>query len=865
MVVYGGTSAAVTAAVEAARMGKSVVLVSPDAYLGGMTSNGLGWTDIGNRDTIGGLSREFYGAVYNHYLNPAAWTLETRQAYINRSSLDPDNQRQMMFTFEPKVARAIFDTMIASANVPVMSGRLDRSPTGVTMTDGKIVSIRTEAGSVISGKAFIDATYEGDLMAAAGVSYQVGRESNADFGETHNGIQTTYATKNQLPNGIDPYVIPGDPSSGLLSGVNPNPGGADGSADNRLQAYNYRMVLTNNPANRVAITQPANYQEENYELLFRAIAAEQTGGFFKLDPMPNNKTDSNNTGGISTDYIGGNYNLALGINYAEADYETREAMEADHRDYQLGLVWTLQNSPRVPATIRNNWAAWGLPADEFVDNGHWPRQIYVREARRLQGVVTIHQGDVNQQGELYDDSVGMGGYNMDSHHVQRTVNASGFVKNEGDIQIAPAAGPYPISFRSIVARPGEADNLLVPVALSATHIAYGSIRMEPVFMTLGQSAGAAAALLSDLDISARDVPYALLRSRLVRQEQILGSTYTSADPGIALSFGGVHDGNVNGPGHALGRLPGAIWNLVNGDVTSGIVDTRGEATSLSVDIGKSSPAQQMLDWNAGGFSAITTGSALNTGLYAGNVSSALHVDDGKSSLVDIGVRIRGLSDGIYDAFLTAKNTNTTSIEQFNVYSLVVDASSAATDYSSIAPQLLSNSTGPAWRNQTNMIANTFSITGNQDLVLIVEGITAGELRGFLNTLEIVKLYAPPTADVDGDGMIDLADYQLIRNNLTRRVSLGQYGDANGDGLVDQRDFFLWREKYLEQGGTLSALDGLAAPEPDSLAYAFGLVPLLARMTCFRFSGADGAMVVKGAVERLMTDSAQFDTARQSSK
>ncbi|MAT70238.1 MAG: hypothetical protein CMJ58_12030 [Planctomycetaceae bacterium] len=825
VVVYGGTSAAVTAAIEAARMGKSVVIVSPDAHLGGMTANGLGWTDIGDRDTIGGLSREFYQNVYDYYLDPTAWTLETRQQYISRAPLDPDAQRRMMFTFEPKAARAIFDAMIASANVPVASGRLDRAG-GVVMTDGRIASIRTEGGDVFTGKAFIDATYEGDLMAAAGVSYQIGRESNAQFGETLNGIQTAHATKNQLRRGIDPYVTPGDPSSGLLPGVNPNAGGADGSPDNRLQAYNYRMVLTNDPANRVPIAQPANYDEADFELLIRSIAAGQTSGFFKLDAMPNHKTDSNNSGGISTDFIGGNYDLALGVNYAEADYETREAMEAAHRDYQLGLVWTLQNSPRVPQSIRNTWSQWGLPADEFVDNDHWPEEIYIREARRLSGAVTIDQNDVDRQDELFADSVGMGGYNMDSHHVQRYVDADGYVANEGDIQVAPAGGPYPISYRAMVPRPGEADNLIVPVALSATHIAYGSIRMEPVFMTLGQSAGAAAALLGDHEIAAADLPYPLLRSRLVREEQVLGATFTSPDAGIALSFGGVQNGSANSPGHALGGLPGVRWNLVAGDVAGGIVNTRGGTTGVSVDLGKSGVDDDVIDWDATGFGTISTGSAYNSGLYAGNASSALFVSDGKDSRVDIGVRISGLSDGVYDAFLTAKNTNTSDSEQYNVFSLVVDAASGATDYAGLDPLALTHDSDATWRNHDSLVADTFTIAGAQDLVLIVEGVSAGELRGFLNTLEIVKLYAPPTADVNHDGLVDLADYQLIRANFTSEVSFGEFGDATADGLVDQRDFFLWRDAYLAQGGSLAALSGLQVAEPSAVVCSWTAIPLL---------------------------------------
>jgi hypothetical protein len=521
VIIYGGTSAAATAAIEAARLGKTVAIVSPDRHIGGMTANGLGWTDTGDRATIGGLSREFYQRIYDHYLDEAAWTTESRADYVRRSPLDPDDARRTMFTFEPKVARNIFRDLLSEAGVTVVAARLDRDH-GVRREGTRIVSIAAEGGAVFAAKAFIDATYEGDLLAAAGVAYTLGREANEQYGETLNGIQLARATKNQLPAGIDPFVVAGDPASGLLPGVAVDAGGADGNADRRLQAYTYRMVLTNYEPNRVPIKKPAGYDERDYELLFRAIAAGQSTMFYKLDPMPNNKTDSNNEGGFSTDFIGGNYDLDANVNFVEADDATRETMRAAHRDYQLGLVWSLQHSARVPKAIRDAWDNWGLPRDEFADNGHWPDGIYVREARRMVGDLVITQRHVDQEpGYEYTDSIGMGGYNMDSHNVQRCVGPAGDVRNEGDIQRAPTKGPYPISFRAIVPRRGEADNLLVPVALSATHIAYGSIRMEPVFMTLGQSAGAAASLAIDLGVPARNVPYAALREQLLRDGQIL--------------------------------------------------------------------------------------------------------------------------------------------------------------------------------------------------------------------------------------------------------------------------------------------------------------------------------------------------------
>lgn len=829
VVVYGGTSAAVTAAVEAARMGKSVVIVSPDHRLGGLTSNGLGWTDIGSRDSIGGLSREFYNRIYDYYLDDDAWALETRQNYTSRTYLDPDNQREMMFTFEPKVAEQVFDDLVAEHNIPVVAGHLDRA-NGVAMSGQAVSSISTVEGGTFQGKAFIDATYEGDLMAAAGVSYTVGREANSRYNESLNGIQTANSVKNQLPAGIDPYVVAGDPSSGLLPGVNSSAGGVDGKGDLRLQAYNYRMVLSNNPANRTPVLQPDNYNEADYEILFRAIEAGQSDRFFKLSPMPNNKTDSNNDSGISTDFIGGNYCLETGVNYAEADYATREQMEQVHREFQIGFVWTLQNHPRIPSSIRNAWDDWGLPLDEFTDNGHWPNQIYVREARRMVSDFVINEHHVNQEeGFEQTNSVGMGGYNMDSHNVQRYVDDAGHVQNEGDVQVAPAEGPYPISYDAMVPRPGEASNLLVPVAVSASHIAYGSLRMEPVFMTLGQSAGAAASLISERSIASQDLPYALLRSRLVRGRQVLGAGYVSNDPGILLNFGATVSDDDNSPGHLLGGIPGESWNVITGDTSAGIVDSNGGATSLSVDLGKSAPGVQSIDWNAAGYNTLSSGSAFNTDIYAGNASSALFVNDGKGSQVDLGVRISGLSEGTYDVFLTAKNTNTSVEERYNIYGTTVQGSSSVTSYGSLAPSLVVNETSQQWFHEDSFLAQTISVADGEDLVLVVEGITVGEMRGFLNTLEIVKLSGVVTADVDGNGSVDIDDFLLIRSNYLQEVSLGTDGDANSDGIVNHKDFYMWRTAFVAQGGDLSLLNNLDVPTPAAVTYPIVFAPLAAAM------------------------------------
>jgi hypothetical protein len=517
VVVYGDASGGVTAAVQAARMGRSAILVSQYGHLGGLTSSGLGWSDIGNEAILGGLSREFYHQVYLHYQKPGAWVQEKRADFKNQGQGVPalNDKTALASTFEPKVAEAVFDAMAGEAGVQIIKGRLDLKH-GVLMDGRRITAIRLEDGTRIKGRMFIDASYEGDLLPLAGVSFVAGRESNAAFAEQGNG-NTGVARKNQLPNGIDPYVVKGDPSSGLLPGVNPDLGGNKGDGDHRLQAYCYRMCLTNAPENRVMIGKPEGYDEADYEILFRAIEAGQGGGFFKTSPVPNHKTDSNNTGGISTDYIGMNY--GTGWNWATLGHRERETLAARHRGWQLGLVWTIQNHPRVPENIRNAYAAWGLPKDEFTANGHWPYNLYVREARRMRSEFVMTEGHC--KGKLpVEDPVGMGAYALDSHNTQRVV-ANGMVKNEGDIQTSLGGKAYGISYRALVPPAAECENLLVPWALSATHIAFGSIRMEPVFMILSQSAATAACMALDDGIAVQQVPYGKLRARLLADGQKL--------------------------------------------------------------------------------------------------------------------------------------------------------------------------------------------------------------------------------------------------------------------------------------------------------------------------------------------------------
>lgn len=518
VIVYGDASGGVTAAVQTARMGKSVILVSQYGHLGGLTSSGLGWTDIGNDAILGGLSREFYHELYKHYQKPEAWTHEDRENFPNKGQGGPalNDKKKLASTFEPKVAQAVFDKMIRDAKVKVIKGRLDLKK-GVIKEGKRITAIRLEDGRVLHGKMFIDASYEGDLLPGAGVSFVVGRESNAEFNEKGNGI-TGPLHGNQLRKGIDPYIKKGDSNSGLLPGVNPDMGGKVGDGDHRLQAYCYRMVLTDVPENRLPITKPKNYNEADYEIMFRLIEVGFKGAFFKKTLVPNRKTDGNNVGGFSCDFIGGNYGDDW--NWATLNHDEREKLAAKHRDYQLGMVWTLQHHPRVPEDIRIRTIDWGLAKDEFTDNGNWPYNLYVREARRMRSDFVMTENHCRHTLPV-DDPVGMGAYTLDSHNVQRYVQDE-MVRNEGDIQSHLRGKAYGISYRAIIPKVEECENLFVPWALSATHIAFGSIRMEPVFMILGQSSATAACMAIDAKLPVQKVSYDKLRARLLADGQQFG-------------------------------------------------------------------------------------------------------------------------------------------------------------------------------------------------------------------------------------------------------------------------------------------------------------------------------------------------------
>lgn len=516
IIVYGGTSAGVTAAVQAKRMGKTVAIVCPDKHLGGLSSGGLGWSDTGKKEVIGGLAREFYHRVYMHYQDPDVWKWQDRNEYGNIGQGTPaiDGAERTMWIFEPHVAETVFEDLIKEHEIPVFRDEwLDRK-SGVEMEGKRISKITMLSGKTVSGKMFIDATYEGDLMAAAGVSYHVGREANSVYGEEWNGVQVgTLHHKHWFASDISPYVVPGDPGSGLLPRISAEQPGEKGEGDDKVQAYCFRMCLSSNPDNRVPFSKPEGYDPSQYELLVRMFDTGRDDYFEKFDPIPNNKTDTNNHGPFSTDNIGMNYD------YPEGSYERRAAIIQEHETYQKGLMYFIATDPRIPDKIQTEMNRWGLAKDEFVDNDHWPHQIYVREARRMIGEYVMTEGDTLGKRDV-PDSVGMGSYSLDSHNVQRYVKPNGFVQNEGDIGVKPKQ-PYRISYGSLIPKKNECENLLVPVCVSSSHIAFGSIRMEPVFMILGQSAATAASHAIDQAVTVQEIDREQLRARLLADKQVL--------------------------------------------------------------------------------------------------------------------------------------------------------------------------------------------------------------------------------------------------------------------------------------------------------------------------------------------------------
>jgi hypothetical protein len=482
--IYGGTSAGVIAALAAAKEGKTSVIVETTAHLGGLTCGGLSETDFGKKPAIGGLSLDFYKRVGKEYGLEEEWH------------------------FEPKVAQKVMNQLADESGAQVFKREYLAS---VEMDGKKIVSLTTESGLKVKARAFFDCSYEGDLIAAAGCSFHVGREDNDVFGETINGAQVH--NTHQFTLDVSPYVVEGDPTSGLLPGVEPNPPEI-GKGDHRLQAYNFRLCLTNVPENRQEWVAPEGYDRSAYILLERYLKAgwPPEDACRKFDKLQGGKCDKNNHGAVSTDYIGYNWD------FPTASFARREEIFQAHVKWQKGVMYFMATDPVVPAAIREHYSSWGLTKDEFQDCGGWSHAIYVREGRRLVADYVVDENDC-QNRKVCDDSVGLGSYNMDSHNCTRFVDKDGFVRNEGDVQKPPK--PYPISYRAIVPARGETENLWVPVPCSTSHIAFGSLRMEPVWMILGESAAIAACIALDNNLTAQDVDYKILKPKLEAAGQVL--------------------------------------------------------------------------------------------------------------------------------------------------------------------------------------------------------------------------------------------------------------------------------------------------------------------------------------------------------
>ena len=516
IIIYGGTPAAIVAAVQAKRMGKHVIVVSPDKHLGGLSSGGLGFTDTGNKEVIGGLAREFYHGIYEHYQKEDSWKWQKKEEYGNKGQGTPamDGNERTMWIFEPHAAEQVFEDFVKQNDIEVLRDEwLDREK-GVKLDNGQITSITTLSGKTFNGKMFIDATYEGDLMAAAGVSYTVGREANSQYNEEWNGVQTGVLHHDHyFKSNIDPYKIPGDSTSGLLPLISSDDPGIKGEADKRVQAYCFRMCLTDNPDNRVPFPKPEGYDSSRYELLIRVFNSGWRELFNKFDMIPNRKTDTNNHGPVSTDNIGMNYD------YPDASYERRKEIIKEHETYQKGLMYFMTTDPRIPQDLQKELNKWGLAKDEFTDNGNWPTQIYVREARRMVSDYVMTENEVLSK-KTVPDPIGMGSYTLDSHNTQRYVKPDGFVQNEGDIGVRTPK-PYAISYGAIIPKESQCKNLLVPICISSSHIAFGSIRMEPVFMILGESAATAASIAIDQKVSVQKINYEELKKELLNQKQRL--------------------------------------------------------------------------------------------------------------------------------------------------------------------------------------------------------------------------------------------------------------------------------------------------------------------------------------------------------
>jgi FAD dependent oxidoreductase len=488
VVVYGATAAGVAAAAAAARQGARVALVEPGTHLGGMVSGGLGHTDTGRIEAIGGLSLEFYKRVGRHYNQPVAWEIE------------------------PHVAEDVFKTMASEAKVTVDYNTRLREHGAVRRESGRITSVTMENREVFSAQVFIDASYEGDLMEQSEVEFTWGREGRDHYEESFAGVRDGHEYAGHW---FEVPVSAYDSRHKLLPNINRGPRGEAGAADKKVQAYNFRLCLTKDKGNQIAIPKPDKYDPHEYELLARLIAATvktkksvpRLGELVIISPLPNGKTDINNHGAFSTDYIGRNWD------YPNASYQRRGQSWREHADYTAGFFYFLGHDPRVPVELREETLEWGLAKDEFTDTGNWPFQLYVRESRRMVGEYVMVQRDLETE-VTKPDAIGMGSYNTDSHNIQRYVDEKGNVQNEGDVEVPTI--PFQIPYRVLLPKRDQCSNLLVPVCASASHIGYGAMRVEPVYMIMGEAAGVAAAMAAGRQQAVQAVDPGALAKELIK-------------------------------------------------------------------------------------------------------------------------------------------------------------------------------------------------------------------------------------------------------------------------------------------------------------------------------------------------------------
>lgn len=518
VVVYGGTAGGVIAAVAAAREDLKTALLEPTRHVGGMVSGGLSYTDYGKKEVIGGYALEFYYRVGRHY-------------QIGRYG------HEVAWLHEPHVAEEVFRGMLQEAGVTLFEGHRLREKGAVKKTGATLAEISTDNGQTFSANVFIDSSYEGDLMAQAGISYTWGRESSAQYDESLAGVRGKTPYHQFLVN-VSPY----DAAGKLLPEISADKAGPPGSADKKVQAYNFRMCFCDVPGNQVPFRKPAAYNPRRYELLARLLQTRTRAegrvpalnSLLKIDRLPNGKADINNQGAFSTDYIGGSWD------YPEASYARKAQIWQAHKEYIAGVSYFLANDPQVPEPLRREMNQWGLCKDEFVDTDHWPRQLYIREARRMVGEYVVVQKDL-QTALVKPDPIGMGSYNSDSHNVQRIVDAEGFVRNEGDMQVAVT--PYQIPYRVMLPKRAEARNLLVPVAFSASHVAYSSLRMEPQYMIIGQAAGVAAKMAIERRHAVQEIDAAALTAKLRKQGAIMEYVPSPQAPLLQMFRRGARPGN----------------------------------------------------------------------------------------------------------------------------------------------------------------------------------------------------------------------------------------------------------------------------------------------------------------------------------